>query len=76
MVRSSIVTRSRYVEDQLVQAIERGVAQYVILGRRTRFVCVSPIRPGQRPAGVRSRSSRHPGLEANAPSRIERGDAT
>jgi len=31
-VRCSVVMRSRYVEDQLDQAIKRGVAQYVILG--------------------------------------------
>ena len=30
--RFSVVLRSRYVEDELAQAIARGVAQYVILG--------------------------------------------
>lgn len=32
LLRSQVVGRSRYVEDELAQAINRGVSQYVILG--------------------------------------------
>ncbi len=32
LLRASIVMRSRYTEDELAQAIQRGIRQYVILG--------------------------------------------
>src|SRR5215467_13459706 len=32
LLRSQMVGRSRYVEDELTEALKRGVAQYVILG--------------------------------------------
>jgi methyltransferase (TIGR00027 family) len=31
-LRASVIVRSRYAEDELARAIERGVSQYVILG--------------------------------------------
>ena len=68
--RSVVVMRSRYVEDELDQAIKRGVAQYVILRagldsfayRRPDLANVLRVFEVDHPA--------IPGLETDAPSRI------
>jgi O-methyltransferase involved in polyketide biosynthesis len=42
--RASIVARARFIEDLVVDAATRGVAQYVILGARPRHVCTVQAR--------------------------------
>ncbi len=65
-LRAFLAVRSRYAEDQLARAVERGVRQYVVLGAGLdTFAYRNPFR-SDGPACLRSGSSRDAGMEARA----------
>jgi len=59
--RTLAVVRSRYTEDQLAAAIDRGVTQYVILGAG---LDTSPYRPGHPGETARTYEVDHPDTQA------------
>ena len=65
-LRTLFVLRNRYAEDELVQAIARGIESYVILGAGFEFVRLPSARPYGLARRLRGRSSSEPSLETRA----------
>jgi hypothetical protein len=65
--RPFVAVRSRYAEDELARAVERGVRQYVVLGGGLDTFAYRNPYPVSPPARVRGGPSGHSGLEARSP---------
>ena len=65
-LRAFIALRSRYAEDRLAAAVERGVRQSRGARCRPGHLCLSQPARGTRPQGIRGGPSRDPALEARS----------
>jgi O-methyltransferase involved in polyketide biosynthesis len=69
-VRTLFALRNRYAEDELAEAMSRGISQYIILGAGLDSFAYRRPRDPARTANLRGGPSRKPSVEAGAHDRV------